>query len=149
MRHHDQDATRQGSDLTRAAGAGKARARTGVIADHGCVQVAKAVDLRPTQKAEVNKAALEVVLENLGHRANAQSAGDQCWVADGEGRPVRAGANGAGLVDENQARAARAAGEIYGNIGNADADKDDLIVAQHAGRGGDHDLVGGEFRGHQ
>jgi len=79
--HDDHLAARRG-DLRGAAGARQADLRVPVVADDSRVDVAVAIDLRPTQKAYLDAPVLQQRLKDVGHAAHHQRAGDQRRIAD-------------------------------------------------------------------
>ena len=64
LQHHEGLLCVRG-DLRRAAGAGQARGRRVVGADHGAVEVAEAIDLRRAEEADVDAPGLQVVARTL------------------------------------------------------------------------------------
>ena len=71
--HDDQHFAGVGGDLGRAAGAGQAHLGVGVLANDRGVEIAEAIDLRRSEKAEVDAPALQVVREHLRQRNHARS----------------------------------------------------------------------------
>ena len=90
-RMHDHLA-RRGGDLRRAAGAGQPHPRRVVVADHGGVDVAEAVDLRGTEEPDVDPARLQPVGEDLGHRHDGVGGLGQLAVADRQRQAASASA---------------------------------------------------------
>ena len=144
----DQGPTRQRGNLTGATGAGQPGGRLVVVADHRGIQVAIAVDLRASEEADIDQAALQVILEDFGHRADAQSSGHQCRVADRGRQALGLRADGARFINQHQVGAPSAPRQVDGHVGNANAHEDDFGIAQHARCAGDHDLVGAEVAAH-
>src|SRR5580704_5575494 len=71
--HDDQYLARVRHDLRRTAAAGQAHRGVRIVADHGAVEVAEAIDLRCAQEADIDAAALQVMGKNLRKRYHAGS----------------------------------------------------------------------------
>ena len=139
---HHEDVAHAGRDLGRAAAAGQPHLRRVVVADHGAVEVAVAVDLRGAEEADVDAAALEPVREHLRHRDDRVGGLGELAVADRERQRRRLGADRAALVDEHAVRGVRAAREVRGEARQADADEADRAVVEPPRRLDRHHLVG-------
>ena len=79
---HDEGLPRVRGDLRRAAGAGQARLRVFVVADHGAVEIAEAIDLRRAEEADVHAPGLQLVAEDLRQRHHAAAVSRQFAIAD-------------------------------------------------------------------
>jgi hypothetical protein len=136
--------------ISRPAGAGQARLRVVVVADHGRVDVAEPVDLGGAQEAHVDAAALEIQAEQVPHARNGRRPRDDRRVADRQRQAGRLGAEDAGLVDQLHLRGHRSLGQVDGDVGEAHPDEADALPGQLPGRGHDHHLGLGEGGvGHQ
>src|SRR4029077_5922139 len=80
--HDHQHFARVGGDLRCTTGPGQTHARVRIITDDGAVDVAEAIDLRRTEKAHVDAAALQVVREDLRQRYDAGRGLGEFAVAD-------------------------------------------------------------------
>ena len=147
--HHDERALGEDGDLAGAAGAGEAHLGGGVAADDCRVEVAVLVNLRAAQKAHLDLAVLEEVLEHLAHARDHERASHERRIADGRGHAVRNGTHGAGLVDHAEVGGVGRPGEVAGEVGEPDADEHHRSVGQLARRLHGHELarrvVGGEI----
>jgi len=94
-----------------------------VIADHGAVDVAEAVDLGGAEEPDVDQAALQVEAEQLEHRDGRGGAGDDGGVADRERQSRRLRPEGARFVDELQRGGNGQAGQVDGNVRQSDPTK--------------------------
>ncbi len=139
---HQDAAVGPGGDLFGAAGAGQAHLGVVVTADDGGVDVAELIDLGATHESDIHIAALQVQGEDIVHAAHGGGAGDQGGVADGERQARRLGADHARFVDHEQVGGVGAAGQVAGQVGLADTDKDHIAVAQQASGVYDHQLSG-------
>ena len=128
-------------DLRGTSAPGQSHRRVIVAADHRGVDVAVPIDLGTAQEADFDPAVLEEKLEDVGHAADHQRAGHQGGVADGDGQPLGLGPDGAGLIDQHQARRVGRPGEIARQIGKPDPDEHDFAVAQLAGGDRRHHLA--------
>ena len=146
VRGDDVAAVGPGGDFHRAARAGQAHLGMVVIADHGGIDVAKAVDLRAAQKAHIHVAALQVEGEDIVHAAHRQRPADQGGVADGERQARRLGADHPGFVDHQQVGGVRAPGQVAGQVGQPHADKDHIAIAQQPGGVDGHQFRGRVFK---
>src|SRR5690606_13712041 len=82
--HGDEDLAAGGGDFRSAAAAGQPRLWMIVVADDGGVDVAEAVELGGTEKADGDAAALQPVAEHLGYRDGGDREGAGVRVPDGE-----------------------------------------------------------------
>src|SRR5215207_6457526 len=104
-----------------------------VVSNHGRVDVPIAVDLGPAEEAHLDAAILQQRLKNVRHSADHQRTSDEGRIADGDWKPLGYRAYCARLVDQHQVGCVRAAGEIAGQIRQADSNEYDLAVAQLPG----------------
>ena len=146
--HDDEDLMAIGGDFRRPAAAGQAHLGLVIIADHGGVEIGEAINLRAAQKAHGHAPALQPVAEHLGHRHGGQRGVAQFAIADGERQHIGLGGDGAGFVDQRDLRRMGVAREIAGGRGGADAHEAHILVAQGAGGGDGHHLVGGIGNAH-
>ena len=141
LAQHHEHLPRGGRDLGRAAGAGQPHLRAVVVADHGAVEIAEAVDLRGAEEADVDAAALEPVGEHLRDGDDEVGRLRELAVADRQRQLRRLGADRAALVDEHGPRRVRRPREVRRERGQADPDEADVAVAQAPRRLHGHHLV--------
>ena len=121
---------------------GRRTAGLGVVADHGGVDVAVAVNLGAAEEAHLDTAILKEALKDIGHAADHERAGDQGRIPDRDRQPFRHRTYGAGLIDQHQVGRMGLAGEVAGEVGQPDPDEDDFAVPQLPGGDGSHHLAG-------
>src|SRR3954451_20407367 len=111
-----------------------------VRADDGGVDVAEPVDLRRTEEADVDEAALEVVAEQLEHRDDRRRAGDDRRVTDRQRQPGGTRSEDTGFVDELEIRRDGPLGEVDRDVRQPDTDEADALPGKLAGGRDDHHL---------
>ncbi len=129
-------------DFRRAAGSRQAHLGLAVVADHGGVDVAEAVDLGRAEEADVDPSALQPVAEDLAGGDHGIGGLGQLAVADGQRQDAGLGADRPGLVDQHDVRRGSQARQVGGLRRQADADEAHRAVVQAAGGGHGHHLVG-------
>src|SRR4029453_15730502 len=108
--HHERLSTPRGN-LGGAACPGESHLRLVVVADHRAVQVPVTIDLRGTEEANIDPAALEPVREDLRHRDDGVGRLGELAVANREGQVPWLRPDAAALLEEGAALGgARAAG---------------------------------------
>ena len=119
-----------------------------VGADHRCVDVGVAIDLRSGEKPDVDPAGLQPVVEHLGHTDHGVSGFREDAVTDRQWQPVGFGSDRARLVDEHDVGCVGRARKVSRSARQPDADEADVPIVQLT-RGGDgHHLVSRVRRGH-
>jgi hypothetical protein len=140
LAHDHEDLAGVDRDLAGAARARQPGLRSRVVADHGRVDVAEAVDLGRAEEADVDQPALQVEREELEHRHRGGRAGDDRRVADREREPGGLGAEDPGLVDELEVRLHGPLREVDRDVRQSDADEADPLAGELARRRHDHHL---------
>ena len=140
----DEDLAGERRDLRRTARAGQTDLRPLVGPDDRRVDVAETVDLGRAEKAHRDTPALEPVAEDLRRRDHRVGRLGELAVADGKRQDAGLRADRAGFVDQHHVRRVRRAGQIGCGARQPDTDEADRAVAEQAGRGDRHHLVGGE-----
>jgi hypothetical protein len=144
--HHHEGPARVRGDLGRAARPRQARRGRRIGSDHGAVEIAEAIDLRGAKETDVDASALQVMREHLRQGHDEGRGFGEFAVADGQRQHVRAGADRAGLVDEDDVRRVGQPREVAGRARQADAHETHAAIPQHA-RGGDrHPFIAGRRR---
>src|SRR5690242_8540503 len=104
LAQHDQHLARAARDLRRAAGAWQSHLRRAVVANHSGVEIAEAIDLGGSKKADVDTASLQPIGENLRDRNDGVRGLGQLSVADRKRQYRRFRAYRARLVNQHRAR---------------------------------------------
>ena len=138
---HHQDLLGMNRDLAGTTAAGQPHLGLLVVTDHGRIEIPETIDLSPLQEADIDAPGLEVVVEDVEDRADAQGAAHQGGVADRYRYALGNRAHRPRLVDEHQVGRMQMSGQIAGQIRQADAYEDDLAVRELARRLTDQELV--------
>src|SRR5258706_872998 len=138
LAHHDIGLAAEAGDLRCAASTRQPDLWMLVAANDTGVDVAEAVNLRPTQEANRDATTLQPVLEHLRDRYCRECGLARLWIADRERQHVRLRSDGAGLVDERDVRGVREARQVAGYRGCPDADEAHVLVLQHPRRRDGH-----------
>jgi hypothetical protein len=112
------------------------------IASHdGRVEVAETIDLRPLEEADVDPAPLEIEVEYVVHRADAQRICHEGRIADRDRQSLRDRPDCARLVEQHEIRSVPSPREIAREVGETDSHEHDFAVVQLARCLAHHELL--------
>ncbi len=136
-----------GHDLDGSTAARQTHGGLVPVTDDAGVEAAVAVDLRRTEEADVDVAALQHVPEQRCHGHHGFGAGDHDGVGDALGHRLGVRAADPGLVDQLDVGVGGAGGEVDGEGGQTHPGEDPGLAGQGPRSDGDDQFGGGEVFG--